>query len=146
MTLKIEKFERIPFPVNRVEITDSNMAEVAKWCGGAVRFTTKNVRGEDGEFKRTKVRYIKVDVHNPLNDRQSRGFVGDSILESDMGFKVYTQRAFEKAFRRVEQEMASAKTPPRYRDARNGEYVTEAFAHANPDITVEERDYKAVTK
>lgn len=144
MKLKIEKFERISFPVSVVMVTEANMAQAAKWCGGTIRHMTKTVRGENGESERVKVRYIKVDVHNPLNDRQTKAFADDRILESEAGFKVYTERAFEKAFRPIATHMAEAKTPPRYRDSRNGEYVTEAFAHANPDITVREQDYKVV--
>lgn len=143
--LKIEHYSRIPFPVEVVELTEENLRAAAKWCGGQIRHITKNVPSDEGTVEPEKVRvpYVKVHVVNPQNDRQTKGFVGDRILKSDSGFKVYGERAFLNAFETRHPKPAEAHTTPRFRDARNGEYVTEAFAHANPDITVSERDYRA---
>lgn len=144
MTLKIEHYNRIPFPVEVVVVTEENIREAARWCGGQIRHLTKSVPSvDDGpEPEKVRVPYVKVPVTNPLNDRQTKAFVGDYISKSDAGYKVYGERAFRNAFEKKEPKLAEAHGTPRYRDARNGEYVTESFAHANPDITVSEREYK----
>ncbi len=84
--LKTEKFIRRPFIVDAVRITDVNMKDVAKWCGGRVQTKAGNKK------------YIKVEVRNPLSPRQSEGYVGDWVLYSGKGFKVYTDSAFTATF------------------------------------------------
>lgn len=90
-------FVRKPFHVSAVQVTHENLSEVAEWCQGAV----------DSEIKgSTQRRFVKVQVSRPLNVRQTQAFIGDWILKSEMGFKVYTQRAFETSF--VEEQDAEA--------------------------------------
>lgn len=93
MSLDLKKFERKAFVVNGVQITEDNFEEVAAWCGGEIRTTHQD--GATGADRR----YIKVAVHTPLNPRQTKGFVGDWVLESKKGFKVYTGGAFLNSFR-----------------------------------------------
>lgn len=82
------KFVRKPFYVDAVQVTDENMHEVAQWCGGQVQQELTQVKP-----------YIKVRVHRPLNERQSRAFVGDWVLYGVTGgYKVYTPKAFENSF------------------------------------------------
>lgn len=89
MTVTPKSYVRKPFPVEAIQVSEENAAEVAEWCGGEVLEETK--RG-------TNWKYIKVPVHRPLNLRQTKAFLGDWLLKSEMGFKVYTQRAFESSF------------------------------------------------
>jgi hypothetical protein len=80
---------RNPFYVDAVRVTAENMQDAATWCEGDV-FTMATPEGE--------VRYVKVRVHRPLNDRQTKAFAGDWILKAGTGFKVYTDPAFIKCF------------------------------------------------
>lgn len=99
MSIKTEGYSRKPFHVSAVQITAENMEEVAAWCAGEIRTGKKVVRDDDNKvIDRIEVSFVKVDVHRPLNERQTKGYVGDWVLLSESGFKVYTERAFEKAF------------------------------------------------
>ena len=101
MTLKIENYTRKPFPVEAVQVTEENLNEVAKWCGGDIHTSTKTLRNAAGEeTSKIKRPFIKVDVHRPLNDRQTKAFVGDWVLKSESGFKVYTLKAFDNSFQK----------------------------------------------
>jgi hypothetical protein len=154
--LKITKFARKPFYVDVVQVTEDNMEEVAQWCMGDVRVTEK----PEGAVEE---KYVKVRVHRPLTERQTKAFIGDYVLYAGTGFKVYTPRAFEKSFEKVttltkEQAdeagihppiekkptpamLAKSKAPDvDYRDAGSGQYVSEEYAEANPDTTVAETE------
>ena len=99
MTLKIEKYIRKPFLVDAVQVTDDNIQDAAKWCGGDVLSTVKTLRDENGKVVgKTDANYVKVGVHRPLNERQTKAFVGDWILKSESGLKVYTINAFNSSF------------------------------------------------
>lgn len=84
--MQTNKYVRKVFAVNAVQVTAENLFEVAEWCGGEVK------AAEDGKA------YVKVKVHRPLNEKQTRAQVGDWVLESTTGFKVYTERAFANSF------------------------------------------------
>jgi hypothetical protein len=45
--------------------------------------------------------YIHVRVHNPKNPRQTKAFVGDWILYTERGYKVFTAKAFQANFNNV---------------------------------------------
>lgn len=87
MTIKTTRFVRKPFYIEAVQVTKDNIDGVRAWCGGAI------CASEDG-----KTEYIKVDVYRPVNERQSRAFIGDWVLKADSGFKVFTDRAFKNTF------------------------------------------------
>lgn len=87
--MKTHKFARKPFYVDAVRVSEENMEEVAEWCDGKI------VEHEtDGKF-------VSVKVHRPLTERQTQAFVGDWVLNSGNGFKVYVQKAFDKSFEKV---------------------------------------------
>ncbi len=88
--MKTHKFARKPFYVDAVRVSEANIAEVAEWCGGSVEKTE-----DDGQS------YVKVQVHRPLNERQSQAFIGDWVLFAGTGYKVYTPKAFDKSFEKV---------------------------------------------
>lgn len=98
-TLQTEEYIRKSFPVDAVQITADNMEEVAKWCDGDIRKTDK---GDP---------FIKVRVHNPLTERQTKGYVGDWVLYAGKGYKVYTQKAFDQSFSRPETLRAEGNKP-----------------------------------
>lgn len=82
-------FVRKTFEVDAVQVTDWNIAVVAEWCRGTVYMP------EEGD---KVAMHVKVNVLKPLNERQTCAFVGDWILLSSTGFKVYTNRAFTNSF------------------------------------------------
>lgn len=88
--MKTNKFARRPFYVDAVRVSDTNIEEVAAWCGGEVISSS----GSEGT-------YIKVEVHRPLTSRQTQAFFGCWVLRSGNGFKVYEAKAFDKSFEKV---------------------------------------------
>jgi hypothetical protein len=86
--IETTKYVRKSFPVDAIQVQDSNMDEVAEWCSGVVE--------NDGHAS-----YIKVDVHNPMNERQTKAFHNDWILYAGTGFKVYPDTSFQKSFEMV---------------------------------------------
>lgn len=104
--MEFTKYVSKPRYVTGVKVTYDNIEEVAKWCKGQVRINKRKLRDDHGT-KTIEEQYIKVEVRNPLNDRQTMAFVGDHLLFSeDRGgsFKVYHQRALEQGFDVVESE------------------------------------------
>lgn len=93
MSIETKQFTRKPFHVDAVQVTEENMAEVAKWCKGRVQ-STKKLEGGTHEH------FIKVKVHRPLTERQTKAYVGDYVLwaPSNKGFKIYTPDAFKAGF------------------------------------------------
>lgn len=89
MALKIQKFQRKPFPVEGVRVTEKNMEAVAEWAGGKIKESAKGVK------------HVFIDTHRPMTERQTMAFVGDWILYADRGFKIYTQNAFSRNFELV---------------------------------------------
>lgn len=91
--LELYKYGRKPFSVAAIQVTEANMGEVAKWCGGRVHTVT-----DEGASNAGGTHYIKVKVKRPLSARQTKAFVGDWVLEAGTGYKVYTDPAFQKSF------------------------------------------------
>ena len=87
--LYIKTYGRKEYTVDGVQVTLENMHDVARWCGGEVFL-------EDAKDALTP--YVKVPVHRPLNEKQTKAGVGTYVLQSPTGFKVYTERAMEKNF------------------------------------------------
>lgn len=96
MPIVTEKYVRKPLYVDAVRITNQNFEELASWCQGLI----EHDENEDG----SKKKFIRVRTHKPINPRQTKGFVGDWILYTEMGYKVYTHYAFKGGFVPVEQE------------------------------------------
>lgn len=96
------KYVRKPLYVEAVQITDENFLEVVDWCSALV--------GAQGSERGTETRpaagveldpskhYIRIRVHNPQSQRQTMAFVGDWILYTDRGYKIYTDKAFQANF------------------------------------------------
>ena len=94
MALAFKRFMHIPLYVDAVQVTAENMPDVAKWCGGKVSSTDDANQNQ----------YVKVFVTKPLRSRQTMAFVDDWVLKTPSGFKVYTPKAFVKAFKPIEVE------------------------------------------
>jgi hypothetical protein len=92
MALDIKQYARKPFFVDAVQITADNMEEVALWCAGEIREEEPDHEGA------TPTKYVHVRVHRPLNERQSRGYIGDWVLYAGTGYKVYNNKAFNNSF------------------------------------------------
>lgn len=92
MAVETQKFQKQPLIVDAVRVTTENFREVAEWCQGEI---ITEVSGE----------YIHVRVHNPMNERQTKAFVGDWILYAGRGYKVYKDRSFKNTFVPVEESI-----------------------------------------
>lgn len=92
--MQTTKYTRKSFDVDAVQVTAENMAQVSEWCGG-------RIVGEG-----TDEPYIKVKIHRPLSERQTRAYAGDWVLYAANGFKVYTPKAFENGFVLVDKQEA----------------------------------------
>lgn len=97
MAIETQKFIRKPLYVDAVQITRANFDAVVAWCGGEVMQDDVPGRG------RSK-KYIKIDVHQPKNPRQTKAKVGDWLLKTEKGFKIYTDKAFHESFHLPEED------------------------------------------
>lgn len=88
------QYIRKPLHVDAVRVTGANFDEIATWCQGEV--LRDGVEGQGSGKK-----YIKVRVHNPKNPRQTKAFVGDWLLYTERGYKIYTNKAFHASFDEV---------------------------------------------
>lgn len=95
MSVTTTKFIRKPLYVAAVRVTGANFDEVADWCQGEVQ--QDEVPGQG-----TGKKFIRVRVHNPKNPRQTKAFVGDWLLYTERGYKVYTNKAFHASFNEAE--------------------------------------------
>lgn len=96
------KYVRKPLYVDAVQLTEENFETIARWCFGEIG----NIDETPVDFSQPAQpdkQYIHVRVHNPKNSRQSKAFVGDWILYTERGYKVYTTKAFQANFDLVEE-------------------------------------------
>lgn len=91
--IQTTEFVRKTFSVNAVQITAENMEAVAKYCGGKILHTTP---GPDDKVPSAP--YIRIYVRKPLNERQTRAYVSDWVLESGGKFKIYPDKSFKQHF------------------------------------------------
>lgn len=124
--IETNKFARKPFYVDAVQVTAENMDDVSAWCQGTVTRTDLSPQGD----------FIKVRVHRPLTERQTKAFVGDWVLYAGTGFKVYTDKAFEKSF----EPATETREVEHSRDTETGQYVSDEEAASDPEGTVTETD------
>lgn len=97
--IETNKFARKPFYVDAVQVTAENIEQVAAWCSGDVRTEENNSK------------YIKVRVARPMNERQTKAYIGDWVLYAGTGYKVYTNKAFVANFDQQGQETKIHSTP-----------------------------------
>ena len=87
--MDVQTYFRKAFSVEAVQVTAENLDEVTRWCSGGLS------GGKDD-------RYIKVKVLKPTTIRQTKAYIGDWLLKSNRGFKVYTDKAFNNNFMKDE--------------------------------------------
>lgn len=107
--IKTETFQRIPFRVEAVRVTEENFEDVAEWCGGSI-VTVRDPNQVNTLFGEPR-RFIQVSVSRPLVPRQSQAYVGDWILFASKGYKVYANRPFLKNFEKLPEELFVTDTP-----------------------------------
>lgn len=90
--IKPLRYTQVPQNVDCVQVTAKNMEEVANWCEGKLRVNDDIDGDNDGN------RYIKVFVNRPHQHRQSLAFEQDWVVRTAVGFRVYTPKAFGRAF------------------------------------------------
>src|SRR3954470_2523842 len=123
MAVETARYIRKPLYVDAVRITVANFDEVSSWCEG-------EVLQDEVPGKGTTKKYIKVEVHNPKNVRQTKAFVGDWLLYTERGYKVYTNKAFHESF-----DIVDEKTPVNLEAAKHG-IVTGGAQEIAPGITL----------
>lgn len=109
MKVSTEKYVRKPLFVDAVRVTSENFDDIAAWCQGEI--LRDEIPGEG-----TGKQYIKIRVHNPRDRRQMKAYVGDWILYTDRGYKIYTNKSFAEAFDEVQE-------PVKQYPYQDGEYV-----------------------
>jgi hypothetical protein len=100
-SVQTTQYIRKPLYVAAVRITGANFEEVANWCQGEIQ------QDDPPDEKGPGKKFIRVRVHNPKNPRQTKAYVGDWLLYTERGYKVYTNKAFHDSF----DEVASGGAP-----------------------------------
>lgn len=128
--LETRQFVRKTFLIQEVQVTAQNMEMVAKWVGGEV---CSDALGQ----------HVKVKVHRPLNDRQTKAYATDHVLFAGTGFKVYNDRAFKKSFDLASEETVMVDTSkPKKSEAQSSEIV----GVVEGDVVVPKRVAKKAAK
>jgi hypothetical protein len=91
------QYVRRPLYVEAVQVTEENFSDIARWCFGTIHNVDETPVDKTKELEPSK-QYIHVRVHAPKNPRQTKAFVGDWILYTERGYKVYTTKAFRANF------------------------------------------------
>jgi hypothetical protein len=133
-----QKYVRKPLYVDAVRVTSANFDDIVAWCQG-------EVDQDEVPGKGTK-KHIKVRVHNPKNPRQTKAFVGDWLLYTERGYKVYTNKAFHASFDEAlsEQPLSDAEyddppatSPPRVIEDAKLHSVGPVVANPDPETGVQ---------
>jgi hypothetical protein len=131
MGIDTEKYIKKPLIVDAVRVTPKNFNEIVEWCQG-------EVMSDDVTADSTVVnQYIKIRVHNPKNPRQTKAFVGDWVLYTERGYKIYTNKAFRASFGPVtEQEDATVVAEDPTTDIPAGAPVVDPVVNEQDDESV----------
>lgn len=101
-TVDTTKYVRKPLYVDAVQVTDGNFHDVIRWCQGDVGVIGADpgteIKPAEGVELDPSKHFIRIRVHNPVSARQTKAFVGDWILYTDRGYKIYTEKAFKENF------------------------------------------------
>ena len=106
MGITTKQYIKKPLLVEAVCLTRQNFTEVVKWCKGRVQTENANHPQSPGK------KYIKIDAHNPINTRQTKAYVGDWLLKTERGFKVYSHKNFMESFDEVNETEALDSSAP----------------------------------
>lgn len=87
MSIALSAYQRKSFTVEAVQVTQENMREVAKWCGGTIAQTP------DKKF------YVALNVANNGPRRIFRAYMGYWVVLAMGGrFMVYPDKSFNATF------------------------------------------------
>lgn len=113
-TVETVKYVRKALYVDAVQVTNENFQDVIGWCQGDVGVVGgepgTEVKPAEGVVLDPSKHFIRIRVHNPQSVRQTKAFVGDWILYTDRGYKIYTEKAFKENFDPVTSDEEEAKT------------------------------------
>ena len=98
MTIKADRVVRNPLYADAIQVAANNLAEVAAWCQGDVCPLAVADKWREGS------QYVKVKVHHPWTERQTKAFITDWILYSNNSFKVYPDKAFKATWTFVDDD------------------------------------------
>jgi hypothetical protein len=84
--METQRYVRKPMFVEAIQVTKDNFREIAKWCNGTA------YESSDGHIT------IRVLRTRSTTIPRTKAFLGDWVLSSENGFRVYTNNAFLKAF------------------------------------------------
>lgn len=109
MAVHTTKYVRKPLYVDAVQVTKENFEEVLSWCQGDLGNVDGSEVYRDVDLViNPEKQYIRIRVHNPQSPRQTKAFVGDWILYTEKGYKIYTEKAFTENFDRVPETIRTA--------------------------------------
>lgn len=108
--VETKTYQRKPFEVEAIQVTEENFEQIAAWCGGSIVTVQES---QDDVLMAPEKRHISVDVARPLSRRQTEAYVGDWILYASKGFKVYADRPFRKNFEEKLEELFVTSVPAR---------------------------------
>lgn len=93
MSAVTETWTRKQFDVECVRVTEENIIDVTKWCGGEIKYSTSNRHYASGSN-----RYIRFEVTPGNKPTFANAHVGDWVLFSGDRFKHYRDKAFSTAY------------------------------------------------
>lgn len=120
-SINTTQYIRKPLYVAAVRLTARNFDAISQWCQGEIQ---QEEQPDKGVIKK----FIRVRVHNPKNPRQTKAFIGDWLLYTERGYKVYTNKAFHEAFDAV---------PSNGHESHNGD-VANGAEEIMPGLTLNE--------
>jgi len=96
-TVETARYVRKPLYVDAVQVTAENFEAVAKWSMGDI-MDNENFTPVGGHPIDPANQHIRIRVSNPQSPKQTRAYVGDWVLYTDRGYKIYAQKPFEDNF------------------------------------------------
>lgn len=92
--LQIKTYMRKPLSIQAVQLSAENISQVAAWCNGEI--LTYSPVDELACAASIKVPVLQSGRFG--GGTRDVATVGDWVLSSNKGFKVYTKKAFEQSF------------------------------------------------
>jgi len=127
--MQTETYRRKIIAVEAIQVTEENLYEIAKWCGGDVR--------TDYE---TKEKFIKISVLHPLKPEHSRAYSGNWILKSAAGYKIFNDKAFLSSWEKVEKESTPEEKLREHLGKMSSDSLTQNTDPANGVLTFQTPD------
>lgn len=118
--METQKFIRRPFDVNAVQVTPSNAADVAEWCGGTVSQSSYKLAGFDG----VQLDSVMVPGNGPNAGKKVEARIGSWVVELDGKFRVLRKRQFQEMFTQPANDRRLFEPGDKVRDVSNGDEGT----------------------